>query len=239
MKKRNLFLLPAMLLALGACSSGGGHKKDPYYHAWYDVYGYYCGTGYPTSGCNFYSDGTKIIDYEDPYFNNSYNLQYAFWTYYDSYGFPASYLGYAWLSPTNILYDQYGYALNETGEETGNDIIEAAAKQLESKIQIAGKGFAEKYALQEATGVDVARTLSDWATLTKDRKVRVRTEKDMADFSKRLFGIDAEAAKAALGTAVQGDLNQVKQLNRQIAEKWGTNPETSEQILRSWYRDFL
>jgi hypothetical protein len=43
---------------------------DPYYHAWYDVYGHYCNNGYPESGCNFYSDGTKIAASGDPYHTN-------------------------------------------------------------------------------------------------------------------------------------------------------------------------
>src|SRR5579885_3429862 len=62
----------------GGYGGGGG---GPYYSAWYDVYGNYCGNTTPMPGCNFYSDGTKIQDYQDPYYYNKV-LQYSSdWTY--------------------------------------------------------------------------------------------------------------------------------------------------------------
>ncbi|MGE0614598.1 MAG: hypothetical protein AB7P04_03075 [Bacteriovoracia bacterium] len=242
-KKTALSALAVLSLVVVGCGGGGGGgNSDPYYHAWYDVYGNYCGTGYPAPGCNFYWDGSKILDFEDPYYTTAnYNLLYALWEYTDSYGLPALYLGYAWLSVNNILYDEYGNALNESSEETGKDIIESAAQAAEAKILEAGKGFAEKYVLQEEQGVEVARSLNGWAELVKDRKERVRTAKDITDFSKRLFNIDpnSKAAQSALGAAKSGDLTQAHELNKQVADKWGTSPETSEEILKSWFKDVL
>ena len=227
-------------VAFTACGGGGGGGGGgPYYQPWYDVYGNYCGSGDPTPGCNFYADGIKVHDLNDPYYAGGAGVyyEYGLWTFTDSYGFAASYDGWAWLSPSGILYNDIGQALNENAEESSRDIIEDTAKQEEKVVLAAGEGFASRFALQSETGVDVARTLNAWATLTRDRKSRVRTEKDIADFSKRLFGIEVSQAKVALGLAKEGDLSRAKELNAQIANHWGTSPETSAQILKTWYKN--
>jgi hypothetical protein len=211
---------------------GGGY--DPYAQPWYDVYGYYCGSGNPSPGCNFYADGQKVADYEDPYYySSSYTLYYDYWAYTDSYGYSSSYYGWAWLSPDGVLYDEYGYALNESHDDQGGrDLIGDVAQAETQVVTEAGKGFADKYALSEDTGIRVARTLNDWATLGKKRG---RTEQDVADFSQRLYGVSLDKAKAALNMAKTGDLSGVESVNTDIAKYWSTDPETSKEILEGWY----
>src|SRR5579859_2410430 len=126
--KKVLFATLAVAAVIGSSGCNGGSSTttvvtDPYYHAWYNVYGQYCNNGYPMAGCNFYADGTKIQDSGDPYFSQKI-LQYsAQWTYTDSYGYPQSYSGYAWLSSDGILYDDFGNALNEVGQDGGHDLL--------------------------------------------------------------------------------------------------------------------
>jgi len=64
-----------------------------------------------------------------------------------------------------------------------------------------------------------------------------RHGKEMAAVNKQLFGVDLNEAKAALEQAQKGDLSAVESLNTEIAAHWGTQPETSKEILKSWYKD--
>ncbi|MBS1959611.1 MAG: hypothetical protein JST80_09085 [Bdellovibrionales bacterium] len=227
-------------VSLSACSvttvGGGGGYSDPYKRAWYDVYGTQCiSYGYPMSGCNFYASGSKIQLGADPYHNQAY-MQPGPWTYTDSYGYAAIYYGSAWLSPTGILYDSYGNALNELDQADANsaDIIAMAAAKEQQITAAAGKKFASEYALAEDKGIAIAGTLQDWATIGKDRS---RTAQDMADIGKRLYGVDPTKAQTAIMNAMKGDQAGLVDLNVDVAAHWGTSPETSKAILSKWYKD--
>lgn len=232
--------------AMSACSGGGGTTTvitgggggggtvDPYYHAWYDVYGHYCTNGYPMSGCNFYADGSKITANGDPY-RSSFALYYDYWTYTDSYGYGRSYTGYAWLSTTGILYDSNGNALNELDSDSASTDVIAQASAQEKQVQkAAGKVFAQKYALAEDKGIMISKTLQDWATLGKSR---ARTTDDIADFSKRLYGVDPAKTSGAFQKALLTQSQQpLEELNVDVAAYWGTSPEGSKKILKDWYK---
>ena len=232
-----LLLLAAGLVGLSACSSSSG-PSDPYYHAWYNVYGSYCGTGHPTAGCNFYSDGTKITASGDPYYNGGNTVYYDLWTYSDSYGNASSYLGYAWLSSSGILYDQFGNALNEQNSDDTASVMDVVAQAAEKEKMVSkevGKALAQKYALAEDKGIAISKTLQDWAKLGKDR---ARTEADVSDFAKRIYGVDPVKAKTALLKAVATkDQSPVEEMNIDVAAYWGTSPEVSKQILKNWYKE--
>jgi hypothetical protein len=227
-------------LSLTACNgttggySNGGYS-DPYRRAWYDVYGTRCiSNGYPMSGCNFYADGSKIQSRQDPYYN-SMTLYYDYWSYTDSYGYYRTYNGYAWLSSTGILYDQYGNALNDADSDSSisADVVAAASKQEQEVTRQVGMQFAQKYALAESAGVTIAKTLQDWAVLGKDR---ARTEADVAITSKKLYGVNLDQAKSAIIEASKGNQRGLEEVNIDVAAHWGTTPETSKEILTSWYK---
>ena len=166
-------------------------------------------------------------------------MTYSSWVYNDSYGYSHTYFGWGWKSPDGVLYDDHGNALNNlSSEEVGKDLIDNTAAIEEATIQGAGKAFALKYALSEASGVQVARTLNDWATLSKKFN-RARTDADMADFTQRLYGVSVDKAKSALAAAKAGDSSQLENLNREVAKHWGTTPETSKAVLKNWYKDEL
>jgi hypothetical protein len=241
MKTNRRVLLAALALAITAGASGchttvvvQQPAQDPYYNAWYDVYGNYCSNSSPMPGCNFYSNGTKIQDYQDPYYYNKY-LQYSSqWSYTDSYGYQQYYTGWAWLSNTGILYDSNGNALNELSDSDSRDLLGQAADLEAAAIDASGKTLAGKFALAEDRAIEIARTLNDWAVLGKSRS---RTGKDVGDFSQKLYGVNQDSAVAALNSAEKGDLSALKTLNQQVAAYWGTNPETSQAILSTWYAD--
>ena len=228
--------LALSVMAVGCGGGGGSGNSDPYYHAWFDVYGHRCNYGYPMPGCNFYSDGSKIIDVEDPNYNSGHFLENGTWTYTDSYGYAQSYYGYAWLSPDGILFDDLGYALNEDGQSDSSDLMAAAASQELKVVKGAGKDLAKKYALAEDTGVKIASTLNAWADLGKKQG---RSDADIADFSARLYGVKLEKIAPAVAQVKQGDMSGMASLNNDVASYWNTDPETSKEILLSWYKSEL
>ena len=232
-----LLLIVLFPVALSAChSTVVTVQSDPYYHAWYDVYGNYCGNGYPTAGCNFYANGVKITMSGDPYYNAGVTLYNDFWTYTDSYGYRRSYTGFAWLSSTGILYDQFGNALNELEDDAAPADVIAAASTREKEVRVSvGRALSQKYALNEESGIRISKTLQDWAKLGRDR---ARTDADVADFSKRLFGVSSSRAESAVQTALLSrDVKPMEEVNVDVAAYWGTSPEVSKQILKNWYRD--
>lgn len=234
MLKRSALLVGASLLvaALSGCNGGVTVGGDPAYHAWYNVYGQYCGTGYPGPGCNFYADGSKITYNEDPYYATE---QWATWIYTDSYGYSQSFTGWARLSDTGILYDDWGNALNSQGEQDmSRDLIAEAAEKEELAVSTTGKAFAAQHALAEDTGIKIARTLNDWAKIGKSRS---RTDKDVADLSQRLYGVSLDKVEVAAVAAQAGDKSMLNELNDQVAAYWGTTPETSSAILKTWYKE--
>lgn len=226
-------ILGALIVTASSCRRRSP-ASGPVYQAWYDVYGYNCGSGQPRPGCNFYWDGSKVVDSADPYFYTSYNVQYDYWYYTDSYGYSRSYWGWAWLSPTGILYDDWGRALNEEADKDGVDVVTDAAQAAREVVQKQGKTFAERYGLAEDVGVKIATTLNDFAVIGKSR---ARTEQDVQDFTKRLYGVDYAEANAALEKAKAGDASGIDGLNGTVASHWGTNPETSKEILKKWFKD--
>lgn len=225
-------------VVLLSASLAGCHGNDPYRRAWYDVYGNYCGSGYPYPGCNYYANGSKIYATQDPFYSGSV-YYYDLWSYYDSYGYYRFYLGYAWMSNTGILYDQFGYALNQESEnrEISSDVIAAAAEKEKALAVQAGKSFAEKYALAEEKGIMISKTLQDWALLARDR---VREDTDVEIYLSKLYGVDAGKVSQAVSLAKSsGNIEILGDLNVDVAAHWGTTPEVSKKILQKWYQDEL
>lgn len=238
-------ILGALALSASACRTtvigppiggGGGYYPDPYYQVWYDVYGYSCGTGQPRAGCNFYSDGSKILDYEDPYYySHGQYLEYGTWEYTDSWGYYSWMTGYGWLSPTGILYDEYGYALNEQDSSgRGRDWSGAVAEAEAASVKGASRSLVERFSgLHETQALRIAESLNEWATLGKSR---TRTTADVAAFSERMFNVKVGDAVKAITQANKGDIEGLASLNDNIAQHWGTSPQTSKAILTTWYK---
>jgi len=127
-----------------------------------------------------------------------------------------------------------GAASTEDGES--RDLIGEMALHEEHQIVAAGKKFADRYALSADTGIQIARTLDQWAALGKKR---ARTEADVADFSRRLYGVSVDKAQTALSKAKAGDKSALLETTEDVATHWGTTPETARTILKSWYKNEL
>jgi hypothetical protein len=235
--KKIVFACALALAAMTTSSCGPGFRLGG--QPWYDVYGSRCGTGDPGPGCNFYRNGDKIQAYEDPYFYDpswgwDASVSFGLWEYYDSYGFYSVYVGWAWLSPDGVLFDEWGYALNEGERAESKDLASEYASKETAAIKDAGKNLSTRYALAEDVGMKIAKTLNNWAVLGKKR---ARTLDDVKALTRNLYGIELGRAESTLkDAAMSKDLRALAELNSEVATYWGTTPETSKAILTKWYR---
>lgn len=226
--------------ALTACGGGtntgnSNYYGTPAYKSWYNVYGSYCGSNTPRPGCNFYANGDKIIDTEDPYASPSNLFVFDTYGYTDSYGVYRTYTGYVWTSPTGILYTDLGDALNSKDGE-GKDVISDVAEAEQDIVQSVGEMFAAKYNLSADVGVHVATVLNDWAVLAKTKS---RTQSDVEAFTKRLYGVNFNDVQAALMEYKAGDKGALSGVIGEAAANWATTPETMKEIISDWYGDQL
>ena len=122
--------------------------------------------------------------------------------------------------------------LDREGQKEGRDILGQVAEAETSKITEAGKGFAEKFALSEETGIRISQSLHDAAV---GRKAGVRTEADYAAITNQLFGVDQKRALSEAIKAAKGDLSGLERINDEVAQSWGTDPATSKKIAKTWF----
>jgi O-acetyl-ADP-ribose deacetylase (regulator of RNase III) len=95
-----------------------------------------------------------------------------------------------------------------------------------------GKQLVQRYALSEEKATEIAKSLQDWAFLGKKHG---RTTKDVAQFTQRVFGVKLDQAATAYAKALAGDSKAAEELNKQVATRWGTSPETSKEILSNGF----
>lgn len=216
------------LLVLASCggggsSGGGGVYVSDAYFGWYDEYGYECGSLGP--GCNYYSDGFQIVDVEDPYWDSP-----GLWDDYYSY-----YYGeYVYESPSGIIYDDWGNALNK-GKEIGNgrDVITNVAEAEKKGLENTAKYYANKFGITQSQGLKLARTLNDFATLQS------RTEQDIADFTKRLYGVNFSNIKNAVEKASEGDQTALQGVISEAASNFNITPESMKTMVKSLHSNLL
>lgn len=236
MKKLTGALLLSAMAMLTACNTtnnynggstyySGGGTVDPAYYGWYNVYGSECGTLKP--GCNYWSDGLKIVDVEDPYYSGP----YVWNNYYDYY-----YGQYVWESPSGLIYDQYGNCLNRAnGGNIQRDLVTIVSNEEAKTIEKAAAGFAKKYSLSAEVSMKVARSFNDWAKLGFKRGSKGRTDADLADFTKRLYGVDIKKVGTAILSASLGDSSSLNSTVSEVASNWNTSPETMKEILKDFH----
>ncbi len=236
--KLSKFLLPVALIGLAmtsmvGCGGGGGVYVDTYYSGWYDVYGARCGSLGP--GCNYYANGLKIIDIEDPFFSSSYVLEFGVWDYDNTFGDPAVYVGWAWLSPTNVLYDDFGNALNEQKSEGRNVVGDVAAKEAKL-VNAAANDLAAKYGLSVEAAKNSANILNNWRAMGQ---FKARTAADSDATTERLYGMNINDVKIALEQAQKGEMAGLENAASEIADRWGTTPEMVKEMQKNWFAPHL
>jgi len=225
MKAFRLLLCIVALTTVAACDHLTGTPL-----VYYSAQGEQCSTTTPYPGCNYFSNGAKANIYFDPYYGL---VDYTPGRGYcdNRYGSECDFYDYYWYSPSGIWYDSSGYAINHQAGDRGRDVIGDVAVEEEASLQLTAKHFAQKFALASDRALEIVKSLRKWEHMTRGRG---RTEADYADLASRVAGVNSADALAAIRSARAGELSAMEVLNDQMAQFWGTDAETTREVLRTW-----
>ncbi len=106
------------------------------------------------------------------------------------------------------------------------DILGSIAEDEESRLAEDAARIAERFALSEEQGLRIARITSDYQNLQN------RSDRDLADFSQRLYGVDPREIADAVAQAQLGNRQEMNNLVDRAALHFGTDPETMKGIAR-------
>jgi hypothetical protein len=204
------------------------------YSGWFNKFGKECGNLAP--GCDYWAATGDLHDKihadEDPYFDSHHPGDFESYATYYYQGLP---FHDVWVSRSGIIYDAWtGEALNRDGDfVSGRDVITDVAVAQEKSLQAAASYYARKFSLSAAQGVKIARTINDFSTMAN------RTEQDVADFTRRLYGIDINVLKPALSSAALGNTHDLTLIINDAAISFGTSPENMRNVIKSLHSELL
>jgi hypothetical protein len=113
------------------------------------------------------------------------------------------------------------------------DIVTDIATSDEETISKNGTDFARKFSLSESQGIKVIRTLHDFAALQS------RSDQDLADFAKRLYGVDPARILSASQNAQLGDPTELDAVVSEAARGFDTTPENMKAIVKTLHGRML
>ncbi len=148
------------------------------------------------------------------YSGGYYNPGYGYSCYYDAWGYYTC--GY--------------YYYNADGSvASSRDVITDVANAQEEHVAVVAQHFAEKFNLSEEQSLKLARTTEDFAL------IQDRSEQDLADFARRLYGVNPNEIVAAVGSAQAGDSAKLNTLVEQAAANFGTTTATMKDIVKTFH----
>jgi hypothetical protein len=111
-------------------------------------------------------------------------------------------------------------------EYSSRDLLSEIATDDDTRIDAAGVRYAHRFALSDEQGFQLARMIRDYSA------IRNRSESDMADFAKRLYGVDPAEIVSAVAAAQLGERENLNALITDAARHFGTTPEIMKTIAR-------
>jgi hypothetical protein len=147
--------------------------------------------------------------YNNPYY---YDCWYDYWGYYTC--------GY-------VYYNADGSV------ESSRDVVTDVATAQEQHVARVAEHFAEKFGLSEEQSLKLARTTEDFAVIEN------RSEQDLADFARRLYGVDPSEIVAAVGSAQAGNAAKLNSLVEEAAANFGTTTATMKEIVKTLHGNAL
>lgn len=135
---------------------------------------------------------------------------------------------------TYCYYDYWGYYICEynyyNGDGTtdeGKDIVANVSNAEEAALFSAARHYSSKFSLSEEQGMKVARTIRDFSS------VQNRTEQDIADFARRLYGVDPTRVASAVAKAQAGNSTEFSAVVSEAAANFETTPENMKSIIKT------
>lgn len=141
---------------------------------------------------------------------------------------------------TDCYYDYWGYYVCDTyyyngdgTSETSRDMITDLAQAEEQMLANQGKHFASKFSLSEEQGLKLAKSINDF------NAIKDRSEKDVADFAERLYGVNPSKIVAAAGKAQAGNNAEMNELVAEAAKNFNTTSDNMKSIVKSLHGKLL
>ncbi len=123
--------------------------------------------------------------------------------------------------------DGNSYCNSEGGRS--RDVMTQTAEDQEARLAEVGQDFAQRFGLSDEQGLKLARTTLDFH-LIKDRSAS-----DLADFARRLYGVDPGQIVVAVGRAQLGDVAPLNELVEEAAVHFGTTPGNMKLIVKEFH----
>ena len=140
----------------------------------------------------------------------------------------------------NCYYDYYGYYVCDSyyynGDGTtdvSHDMVTDIAQAEQQMLQVQAKHYANKFSLSEDQGMKIAKTLNDFNALQN------RSDKDVADFAQRLYGVSPTKIVAAAGKAQAGDNTDMNALVAEAAKNFNTTSDNMKSIVKTLHGKML
>lgn len=153
-------------------------------------------------------------------------LQGCFVTYGGGYYYP-TYNNYCYYDYWGYYICDYYYYNGDGSTEQGKDIVTAASSAEEAQLQSAASHYATKFSLSSEQGLKIARTIRDYSTLES------RTEKDVAEFANRLYGVSPTRIAQAVSKAQAGQSEELNSVVAEAARNFETSTENMKQIVKT------
>lgn len=118
-------------------------------------------------------------------------------------------------------------------ESVSRDVITDLARKEEQVLQGQARHYAEKFSLSEEQGLKIAKTVHDYNAL------QTRSDRDVADFAERLYGVNPGQIVAAAGKAQAGDNSQLNGLVAEAAKNFNTTPENMKSVVKTLHGKIL
>lgn len=136
----------------------------------------------------------------------------------------------------NFLYYECGwYYYNEQAQLVSTELDMAAytgdVERL--KLQRLSEFYAQKFSLSLDKGAMLAKAIEDFKSLED------RTEKDLVDFSQRLYGLNAHDIVNAVSQAQSSNNEQLDRLIEQAAVRFDTNAQNMKSIVKELHKKAL
>jgi hypothetical protein len=119
------------------------------------------------------------------------------------------------------------------GEAHSRDILSELEAADEGWVQTKGQELASQFALSEEQGMKVARMHRDYALIQN------RSDSDLEDFSRRLYGVSPREVEAAIEASQLGHGERFNVLIEEGAAHFGTTPETFKVMVKGLYGSAL
>lgn len=126
------------------------------------------------------------------------------------------------------MYDECGwYYYNVDGPATKElDMIGEVADKEELILNKTAVRFTEKYNLSSEQGLKIAKNIRDYKALQD------RSAVDIADFAKRLYGVNPSQIFSALSAAQIGNNNELESVIEKASENFNTSKANMKSIVK-------